>query len=135
MVSLPIPTGVYNGLTCFLAPDYYNLPIPHCPSVRIQKTERNLYGQLVDPAHPDQDFGTCYKVPDITEKNNVQPKDKNIQETCPDGKDRKVFYKAQIICLSKCGGSYDEDYKLVPGKPMSSTFKAIAPRATATFSA
>jgi hypothetical protein len=120
-------------LTVPPSPDYFDLTIPRCPSVRIQKTPKNLYGRLVDPAQPDEDFGTCYSVP-IMEGGNM------IAVECPeDGKRREVYYRADIICLAnKCGGPYDEKYKRIPGKPVLGRIwssVAIAPRAAATFTA
>jgi hypothetical protein len=90
-------------------------------------TDKNMYGRLVDPAQPDQDFGTCYKVPSMG--------DGMIRKTCKVGDGKQVFYNALLICLAnKCGGSY-ERYLPVPGKPVLYTSAAIAPRATAAFHA
>jgi hypothetical protein len=84
---------------------WYDQIIPGCPpDLRIQKSDKNVFGRVVDLKQPDQNFGSCYMFVEPPE--SLKQLDPSKCLSCP-ARSAYVAYIPQLIYLtSRCGGSY-----------------------------
>jgi len=96
-------------LTYLVAP-WFDQKIPGCdPNLRIQKSNENVFGRVVDLAKPNEENGACYMFVEGT--NGPEH-----YAYCKTGAG-KVVYVPQLICLTnKCGGTYVRDRRRDPEK-------------------